>query len=99
MLYAFMNDTQEWLETYHMRSISETANSIIKWKMPFKTKKRLPRRKRTEEYLKINAHNLRQFKTFSGTQIPNYRKIIQMLIRRNFVPRPCLMKTLDISSQ
>ena len=61
MLYDFMNNTQEWLENYHMRSISETVNSMIKSKMPSKIRKRLPQRKRTEEYLKINAHNLRQF--------------------------------------
>ncbi len=61
MLYDFVNGTQEWLENYHMRSISETANSMIKRKMPFKIRKRLPQRKRTEEYLKINVHNLRQY--------------------------------------
>ena len=61
MLCDFINNTQEWLETYHTRSISESVNSMIKRKMPCKIKKRLPRRKRTEEYLKINAHNLRQF--------------------------------------
>ena len=61
MLYDFVNNTQEWLETYHMRSISESVNSMIKRKMPSKIRKRLPERKRTEEYLKINAHNIRQF--------------------------------------
>ena len=61
MLYDFVNNTQEWLRTYHMRSISESVNSMIKRKMPSKIRKRLPHRKRTEEYLKINMHNLRQF--------------------------------------
>ena len=42
-----------------MRTISETANSMIKRNMPFKIRKRLPPRKRIEEYLKVNAHNLR----------------------------------------
>ena len=46
MLYGFMDNTQEWLETYHMRSISESVNSVIKRKMPFKKRKRLPPRKR-----------------------------------------------------
>ncbi len=61
MLYDFINNTQQWLETYHMRSISESVNSMTKSKMPFKIRKRLPQRKRMEEYLKINMHNLRQF--------------------------------------
>ena len=34
---------------------------MTKRKMPFKIRKRLPQRKRMEEYLKINMHNLRQF--------------------------------------
>ncbi|MCL4332228.1 MAG: hypothetical protein M1148_02785 [Candidatus Thermoplasmatota archaeon] len=42
-------------------SISESVNSMTKRKMPFKIRKRLPQRKRMEEYLKINMHNLRQF--------------------------------------
>ncbi len=61
MLYDFINNTQEWLENYHMRSISEFVNSMIKRKMPSKIRKRLPQRKGMEEYLKINANNLRQF--------------------------------------
>ncbi len=61
MLYSLMDDTQIWLEKYHMRSISETVNSMMKRKMPVKIRKRLPQRKRTEESLKINVHNLRQY--------------------------------------
>ena len=61
ILYGFMDNAQEWLETYHMRSISESVNSMINRKMLFKIRKRLPNRKRMEEYLKVNMHNLRQF--------------------------------------
>lgn len=67
MLYGFMDNTQEWLETYHMRSISESVNSMIKRKMPFKIRKRLPNRKRMEEYLKVNMHNLRQLNYLKHT--------------------------------
>jgi len=61
MLYSFIDNTHEWLEQYHMRSISESINSMMKRKMPFKVRKKLPQRKKTEETLKINVHNLRQY--------------------------------------
>ncbi len=67
MLYGFMDNTQQWLENYHMRSISESVNSMLKRKMSFKIRKRLLHRKRTEEYLKINTHNLRQFNYLKHT--------------------------------
>ena len=41
MLYNFMDDTQLWLEHYHMRSISECVNSMMKRKMPVKIRKKL----------------------------------------------------------
>ena len=44
-----------------MRSISESVNSMMKRKMPVKVRKKLPMRKKTEEILKINMHNLRQY--------------------------------------
>ncbi len=61
MMYSLAKDPQTWLFNYHMRSISETINSMIKRKMPWKIRKKLPNRKRTEETLKINIHNLRQY--------------------------------------
>ncbi len=45
MLYNFVSNTQQRFETYHMRSIYESVNSMIKRKMPFKIRKRLPHRK------------------------------------------------------
>lgn len=59
MLYGFMDNTQKWLNQYHMRSISESVNSMMKRKLPVKIRMKLPQRKKTEEILKINMHNLR----------------------------------------
>ena len=76
MLYSFVDDTQSWLEQYHMRSISESVNSMMKRKMPVKIRKKLPQRKQTEETLKINMHNLRQYSYLKRTNpemIKDYR--------------------------
>jgi transposase len=76
MLYHFMDDTQEWLDQYHMRSISESVNSMMKRKMTVKIRKKLPLRKNTEESLKINMHNLRQYSYLRHTNpdvIKDYR--------------------------
>ena len=51
MLYGFVDNTQYWMEQYHMRSISESVNSMMKRKMPVKIRKKLPQRKKTEETL------------------------------------------------
>lgn len=61
MTRGFVTNSQEWLRTYHMRSISETSNSIDKMRFPAKTRKRLPWRKNTEEFLRWDVHNLRQY--------------------------------------
>ena len=78
MLYDFADNTQEWLEEYHMRSISESVNSMMKRKMPAKVRKKLPLRKNTEEMLKINMHNLRQYSYLRHTDpdmIKDYREL------------------------
>ena len=78
MLYGFKDNTQEWLEQYHMRSISESVNSMMKRKMPVKVRKKLPLRKNTEEILKINMHNLRQYSYMRHTEpemIKDYREL------------------------
>ena len=78
MLYHFMDDTQSWLEHYHMRSISECVNSMMKRKMPVKIRKKLSQRKKTEETLKINMHNLRQYNYLKHTNpgfIRDYRDL------------------------
>ena len=78
MLYGFVDNTQEWLQEYHMRSISESVNSMMKRKMPVKVRKKLPLRKNTEEILKINMHNLRQYSYLRHTDpemIRDYREL------------------------
>jgi hypothetical protein len=78
MLYSFIDDTQEWLAEYHMRSLSESVNSMLKRKMPVKVRKKLPLRKKTEEILKINMHNLRQYSYLKHTypeMIKDYREL------------------------
>lgn len=72
MLYGFVDDTQSWMEQYHMRSISESVNSMIKRKMPTKIRKRLSQGKTTEEILKINMHNLRHT---NPEMIRDYREL------------------------
>ncbi|MHB8395608.1 MAG: transposase [Thermoplasmataceae archaeon] len=65
MRYRFLEETQPWMEQYHMRSISESVNSMMK-------------RKRTEESLKINTHNLRQYCYLRHTDpdmIRDYREL------------------------
>jgi transposase len=78
MFYSFIDDTQKWLAEYHMRSISESVNSMMKRKMPVKVRKKLPLRKKTEEILKINMHNLRQYSYLRHTypeMIKDYREL------------------------
>ena len=62
MMYEFVDDPQEYLGVYHMRSISETVNSMDKTRFPARIrKKRLRWRKRTEELLRKDVHNARQY--------------------------------------
>jgi transposase len=61
MAYEFVDDPQAYLRTYHMRSISETVNSMDKARFPTKVRKRLPWRKRTEQLLRKDVHNARQY--------------------------------------
>lgn len=60
MLYSLWEDPQEWLEHYHMRSISETVNSMVKCRFGVPLRKRLDARKATETQLKNVAHNVRR---------------------------------------
>ena len=78
MFYDFVDNTQEWLVEYHMLSISESVNSTLKGKRPVKVRKKLPLRKNTEEILKINMHNLRQYGYLRHTDpdmIKEYREL------------------------
>jgi transposase len=60
MLYSLWEDPQEWLEHYHIRSISETVNSMVKCRFGAPLRKRLDARKATETQLKNVAHNVRR---------------------------------------
>ena len=44
-----------------MRSLPESVNSMMSGKMYAKIRRKLPQRKKTEESLNINMHNLRQY--------------------------------------
>jgi transposase len=59
MLQALYDEPQEWLRAYHMRSIAETVNSMIKARFGAPLRKRLEARRKTETQLKLMAHNVR----------------------------------------
>lgn len=61
MLLSLWKDPQRWLEEYHMRSISETVNSMVKCRFGTTLRKRLDPRKATETRLKLVAHDIRRF--------------------------------------
>jgi transposase len=61
MLHEFASDPQGWLRIYHMRSISETVNSMDKRRFPWKLRKRLAWRKGVESFLRRDVHNIRQY--------------------------------------
>ena len=46
MLYDFVDNTQEWLEQYHIRFVSESVNSMVEKKMPTNIRKKLSVRKK-----------------------------------------------------
>ena len=65
MMHEFVDDPQGWLRVYHMRSISETANSMDKRRFPWTLKKRLAWRKDVESFLRRDVHNIRQYSYLS----------------------------------
>ena len=65
MTHEFVADPQAWLAVYHMRSISETVNSMEKRRFPANLRKKLTLRKDTEEFLRQDVHNLRQYSYLS----------------------------------
>ena len=75
MMYEFVDDPQRWLSIYHMRSISETANSMDKRRFPWKVKKRLAWRKDVESFLRRDVHNIRQYSYLSYLQPDLIKKI------------------------
>lgn len=65
MMYELVDDPQRWLRVYHMRSMSETANSMDKRRFPWRLKKRLAWRKDVESFLRRDVHNIRQYSYLS----------------------------------
>jgi transposase len=76
MLYSLWEDPQEWLEHYHMRSISETVNSMVKCRFGAPLRKRLESRKETETRLKLVGHNIRRvgYLEIMGDVVPHWRR-------------------------
>lgn len=68
MTLELVMNPQEWLSIYHMRSISETFNSMEKRRFPAKLRKRLAWRKVAEEFIKQVVHNTRQYSYLSYLQ-------------------------------
>lgn len=60
MLADLLDHPQEWLRAYHMRSLSETAFSVLKRDNPQPLRKRLDPRKETEAYLRGIVYNIKR---------------------------------------
>ncbi len=60
MLWELYRTPQEWLREYHMRSISETGFSMLNVANTGPLRKRLDRRRTTEDYLRGVCHNIRR---------------------------------------
>jgi len=75
MLYSLWKDPHGWLEEYHMRSISETVNSMVKCRFGAPLRKRLESRKETETRLKLVGHNIRRvgYLEIMGDVVPHWR--------------------------
>jgi transposase len=61
MTHGFVGDPQRWLQEYHMRSISETSNSMNKAEFPERIRRRIPQRKDAVSSLRIYVHNIRRY--------------------------------------
>ena len=75
MLYSLWEAPREWLENYHMRSISETVNSMVKCRFGAPLRKKLDSRKETETRLKLVGHNIRRvgYLEIMGDVVPHWR--------------------------
>ena len=76
MLFSLWKDLHGWLEEYHMRSISETVNSMVKCRFGAPLRKRLDSRKETETRLKLVAHDIRRvgYLEIMGDVVPHWRR-------------------------
>ena len=60
MLHSLWKDPQACLEAFHMRSISEMVNSMLRCRFGASLKKRLDPRRWSETRLKLIAHDVRR---------------------------------------
>ena len=60
MLLDFMEDPQQWLRDYHLRSISETVFSTYKRDFPIPLRKRIPRRRKKEAFGRVCDYNMKR---------------------------------------
>lgn len=60
MLLALFKDPQGWLRDYHIRSNSEAVFSMLERDNPHPLRKRLDRRRETEDYLRVIVHNIKR---------------------------------------
>ena len=60
MLLSFINDPQKWLEEYHSRSISETANSTYKRDFPVPLRRKINVRRKQEAFARVCDYNLKR---------------------------------------
>lgn len=60
MLDGFLDNTQEWLHAYHVRSASEAFNSRHKRRHPTPLRKIIDRRRETEKHARFTVDNLTQ---------------------------------------
>ena len=60
MLLDFMEDPQQWLREYHLRSISETVFSTYKRDFPIPLRKRIHRRRKREAFSRVCDYNMKR---------------------------------------
>ena len=77
MLYSLWEDPQGWLEEYHMRSISETVNSMVKCRFGAHAwGNGLNRGRRLRRGSKLVGHNIRRvgYLEVMGDVVPHWRR-------------------------
>ena len=60
MLLDFIEDPQQWLHDYHLRSISETVFSTHKRDFPIPLRKRILRRRKKEAFSRVCDYNMKK---------------------------------------
>ena len=77
MQYLLWEYPREWLEHYHMRSISETVNSMVKFRFGAVARGNgLNRGRRLRRGSKLGGHNIRRvgYLEVSGGVVPHWHR-------------------------